>query len=133
MSSQAIKRLYLVTVSSDHLVWAPSAAEAQDYLLSLPMGLVEQGDWYGTTKLSRHEPTPDERRTIAKQIDLDACDLKDQAAYDLADLEGCVAYDVAGMYAHAPILVTDDADVDLDLTVERAIDLDRLAHSLSLT
>ena len=116
-----IKRLYLVTVSSDHLVWAPSAAEAQDYLLSLPMGLVEQGDWYGTTKLSRHEPTPDERRTIAKEVDL-----------DLADLEGCVAYDVAGMYAHAPVLVSDDADVDLDLTVERAIDLDRLAHSLSL-
>lgn len=116
-----VKRLYLVTVSSDHLVWAPSAAEAQDYILSLPMDLVDPADWYGTTKLSRHEPTPDERRIIAKEVDV-----------NLADLEGCVAYDVAGMYAHAPVLVTDDEDVDLDLTVERAIDLDRLAHSLSL-
>ena len=120
MSTQ-VKRLYLVTVSSDHLVWAPSAAEAQDYLLSLPMGEVDAADWYGTTKLSRHEPTPEQQRLIARQIDVDP-----------RNLEGCVAYDVAGMYAHAPVLVTDDADVDLDLTVERAIDLDRLAHSLSL-
>jgi hypothetical protein len=110
-----VKRLYLVTVSSDHLVWAPSAAEAQDYLLSLPMHLVDPADWYGTTKLSRHDPKPSAP--------------EGQAAYDL---DGCVAYDVAGMFAHAPVLVTDDEDVDLDLTVERAIDLDRLAHSLSL-
>ena len=35
------------------------------------------------------------------------------------------------MFDYVPVLVTDDADVDLDLTVARAIELDRLAHALS--
>ena len=51
-----LKRLYLVTVSSDHLVWSSSAAEAEDFVLSLPLDQVDPKDWYGTTKLSRHEP-----------------------------------------------------------------------------
>ena len=106
------KRLYLVTVSSDHLVWSSSAAEAQDFVLSLPLDQVDPEDWYGTTKLSRHEPAAG-------------------TTYDPNNLDTQPAYDVAGMFDYVPVLVTDDADVDLDLTVARAIELDRLAHALS--
>ena len=107
-----LKRLYLVTVSSDHLVWSSSAAEAEDFVLSLPLDQVDPKDWYGTTKLSRHEPAAG-------------------TTYDPNNLETQPAYDVAGMFDYVPVLVTDDADIDLDLTVARAIELDRLAHALS--
>jgi hypothetical protein len=100
----AIKRLYVVTVCCDFLVWSTSAKEASDFLLSLPMDLVEPNDWYAITKLSRN-PIP--------------------------DLKGETSYDTLGFFPTIPVLVTDDADVDLDLTVERAIELDRLAHALT--
>lgn len=99
----AVKRLYVVTVSCDFLVWSTSAKEASDFLLSLPMDLVEPTDWYAVSKLSRN---------------------------DTPERNGDVTYDTLGFFPHLPVLVTDDADVDLDLTVERAVELDRLAHAL---
>lgn len=101
--SSPIKRLYVVTISCDFLIWSSSAEEASDFLLSLPMELVSPEDWYTTTKLSRN---------------------------DTPERNGDTAYDTLGFFPSCPVLVTDDADVDLDLSVERAVELDRLAHAL---
>lgn len=112
-TTNAVKRLYVVSVCIDHVVWSSSAAEASEYALTLPVECTDPNDWYATTKLSRTEPDPCVHRATS-------------------DLESQVAYDVAGLHSYIPVLVTDEADIDLDLTVERAIELDRLNHALSL-
>jgi hypothetical protein len=112
-TAKSIKRLYVVSICIDHVVWSSSAAEASEYALSLPVEFNDPRDWYATTKLSRTEPDP-------------------SSTYSPSDLESQVAYDVAGLHSYIPVLITDDADIDLDLTVERAIELDRLNHTLSL-